>query len=189
MKYFTVFMAALVILLVAISGCSESEQSEEIQDTNVESEESQVQVNTISVSSSAFEQGEAIPPRHTCDGENINPELIIGNLPGNTESLVLIVDGPDAPMGTFTHWIVWNIEPGAVISEDSIPGVQGLNDFKITDYSGPCPPSGMHRYFFRIYALDTTLEIPSGSERNVLEQEMQGHIIAQGDLMGTYSRS
>jgi Raf kinase inhibitor-like YbhB/YbcL family protein len=141
----------------------------------------------FTISTSAFENKGEIPSRYTCDGDNINPELVPGILPEDTESLVLIVDDPDAPRGTFTHWIVWNIEPGSMINENTNPGVEGLNDVKGTDYFGPCTPSGTHRYFFRIYALDTMLDLGSGSTRTALEQAMQEHIIAEGELMGTYS--
>lgn len=190
MKYMRTTLFTTIILLVGISGCTDTgnDHTEEIPEIIGAEEDDGRQIDNIAVSSIAFEQNGEIPSRYACDGENINPELMLGNLPINTETLALIVDDPDAPTGTFTHWVVWNIEPAAVIHENTNPGVQGLNDFKMADYSGPCPPSGTHRYFFRVYALNTTLEIPPGSERTILEQEMQGHIIAEGELIGTYSR-
>lgn len=179
----------ITMLVMALSGCTTTEtEPEPIPDIIENNDGSNENQNILTISTSAFENKGEIPSRHTCDGENINPELVPGILPEDTKSLVLIVDDPDAPMGTFTHWIVWNIEPGVIIMEDTIPGIQGLNDFKTMDYAGPCPPSGTHRYFFRVYALDTMLDLGSGSTRTDLKQAMQGHIIAEGDLMGTYSR-
>jgi hypothetical protein len=145
-------------------------------------------IQSIKVFSSAFASNGSIPGKYTCDGQNINPPLEFESIPEEAESLVLIVDDPDASPKTFTHWIVWNIEPVAKIEEDSIPGVEGLNDFKKIGYGGPCPPSGTHRYFFRVYALDKTLELKAGAGRKDLENEMIGHIIAEGELMGKYSR-
>ncbi|MDQ1275686.1 MAG: hypothetical protein QG610_1261, partial [Euryarchaeota archaeon] len=101
-----------------------------------------------------FESNSTIPKKYTCNGENINPPLEFTNIPEETESLVLIMDDPDSPMNPFTHWIVWNIEPVAKIEEDSIPGVEGMNNFRKIGYGGPCPSSGTHRYYFRVYALD-----------------------------------
>ncbi|NYT19000.1 MAG: YbhB/YbcL family Raf kinase inhibitor-like protein [Methanosarcinales archaeon] len=185
MNIFTKIAIALMIMLsIAASGCTTTDTGPEPIPDIIEKENQSI----LTISTGAFENNGEIPSRYTCDGDNINPELIPSALPENTESLVLIVDDPDAPKGTFTHWIVWNIEPGSIIKENTIPGVQGLNDLKGTDYAGPCPPSGTHRYFFRIYALDTMLDLGSGSTRTALEQAMQEHIIAEGELMGTYSR-
>lgn len=190
-----IFTLATMILIIAASGCTTTDTDEPepmpeiIEDEeNVPEQDNNEEQETFTISSSAFENNGEIPSRYTCDGDNINPELVSGILPEDTVSLVLIVDDPDAPIGTFTHWIVWNIEPGSIIKENTIPGVQGLNGAKGTDYLGPCPPSGTHRYFFRFYALDTMLDIGSGSTRAALEQAMQEHIIAEGELMGTYSR-
>jgi Raf kinase inhibitor-like YbhB/YbcL family protein len=145
-------------------------------------------IQNIKVFSSAFVANGSIPEKYTCNGTNVNPPLEFEGIPEEAESLVLIVDDPDAPMKTFTHWIVWNIEPVAKIEEDSIPGVEGRNDFKKIGYGGPCPPSGTHRYFFRVYALDRQLELKAGAGRKELEKEMVGHIIAEGELMGKYSK-
>jgi hypothetical protein len=192
MKYILALLVT-IILLMGISGCvdidnNHTEEMTEMTDDGDENGGQDNSITNITVSSVAFEQNGEIPARYTCDGENINPQLMVGNLPNNTESLVLIIDDPDAPAKTFTHWIVWNIEPETVIHEHSVPGVQGLNDFQSVNYSGPCPPSGIHRYSFRIYALNTTLGIAPGSERDVLEAEMKEYVIAKGELMGTYSR-
>lgn len=147
--------------------------------------------NMITVTSPAFQPGELIPKKYTCDGQDINPPLRFNNLPDETKSLVLIVDDPDAPMGTWNHWLVWNLPPTTrEITEGFVPqtAVLGTNDFGQLQYGGPCPPSGTHRYFFRVYALDTILKLPQGAKRNELEQAMKNHIISQGELMGRYQR-
>ena len=146
-------------------------------------------IQNIKVISNAFESNGTIPRKYTCSGDNINPPLEFKGIPEKAESLVLILDDPDAPMKIFTHWIVWNIVPIAKIDEDSIPGVEGINDFREIGYGGPCPPSGTHRYFFRVYALDKQLGLKAGKSRKELENEMIGHIIAEGELMGKYSKT
>jgi Raf kinase inhibitor-like YbhB/YbcL family protein len=140
------------------------------------------------VKSPAFANNGFIPTKHTCDGEDVNPPLNIEGIPDGTQSLILIVDDPDAPMGTWDHWIVWNIPPSGKIEENSVPGVEGLNDFRKHSYGGPCPPSGTHRYFFKVYALDTKLNLNANSRKKDLEKAMQGHILAKGELIGRYSR-
>lgn len=142
----------------------------------------------IAVRSSAFAATEEIPERYTCDGEDVNPPLEIGDFPEGTESLVLIVEDPDAPNGVWDHWLVWNIKPNHQISEDSIPGTEGKNSFGKHHYGGPCPPSGSHRYLFKIYALNAQLELNSDSTKEDLETAMVGKILGRGELMGTYSR-
>jgi len=132
--------------------------------------------------------GEHIPSKYTCDGYNVNPPLNIRGIPEGTKSLVLIVDDPDAPIGTWVHWVVWNIPPKEEIGEDSVPGTEGLNDFRKHSYGGPCPPSGTHRYFFKVYALDTKLDLKRNSRKRDVERAMKGHILAQGQLVGLYSR-
>jgi len=142
----------------------------------------------LKVRSEAFEDGADIPSKYTCQGEDINPPLSIEDLPEGTVSLALIMDDPDAPVGTWDHWIVWNIRPNKTIAEGSIPGTQGQNDFIQSKYGGPCPPTGMHRYFFKFFALDTFLELKEGSKREALEKVMEGHILGQAELMGKYKR-
>lgn len=143
----------------------------------------------LSVKSPAFKQGELIPKKYTCDGENINPPLIIEGVPKEAKTLVLAVDDPDAPSGTWDHWIVWNIAAStAKIGEDSVPGMEGENSFGRTGYGGPCPPSGTHRYFFKVYALDTQLNLTGRSKKKDAEKVMQGHVLAKGELMGVYRR-
>lgn len=141
------------------------------------------------VTSPEFAQNELIPARFTCDGEDINPELTIEDIPDGTQSLALVVDDPDAPMGTWVHWVVYDIPRISQIEENSVPGKQGVNDFQKRDYGGPCPPSGTHRYFFKAYALDTTLELEEGASKAELEGAMDGHILDQDELVGSYKRS
>ena len=143
---------------------------------------------TLTVTSPAFGQSGLIPSKYTCEGENINPALEIKSIPQETKSLVLIIDDPDAPGGTFDHWIVWNIPPAENIEENSIPGTEGMNNFGKIGYRGPCPPSGIHRYFFKIYALDSELDIKKGAKKKQVEDAMKGHIIASGELIGTYRK-
>jgi Raf kinase inhibitor-like YbhB/YbcL family protein len=146
--------------------------------------------SSISVTSPAFQAGGDIPAKFTCNGTNVNPELQITGVPNEAKSLVLIVDDPDAPRGLFTHWIVWNIDPKtAQVAENSAPAaaVQGTSDFGKRNYGGPCPPSGTHRYFFKIFALDTKLDLKPSARRAELEAARLGHVLAQGELMGRYS--
>jgi Raf kinase inhibitor-like YbhB/YbcL family protein len=144
----------------------------------------------MKITSSAFQGGGNIPSKFTCDGGDSNPPLQIAEVPSGAKSLALVVDDPDAPSGLFTHWMVWNIPPQTgTIGEGSAPkGVQGTNDFGKSGYGGPCPPSGTHRYNFKIFALDRELDLPSGAKRSQLDSAMKGHVVAQGELMGRYSR-
>jgi Raf kinase inhibitor-like YbhB/YbcL family protein len=147
---------------------------------------------SLKVTSRVFAQGGNIPKRYTCDGANVSPPLRIENVPKTARSLVLIVDDPDAPGRTWTHWLLWNIDPKvSEIWEDSPPqnAVQGMSDFGNEKYGGPCPPSGAHRYYFKAYALDTTLYLPSSTKKAALQKAMAGHIVAEGSLMGTYSHA
>ncbi len=144
-------------------------------------------MDKLKISSPVFEEGEEIPKKYTCKGENVNPEINIENLSEKTKSLALVMDDPDAPSGVFVHWVVWNISPDKTkISENSVPerAVQGVNNFGKTGYGGPCPPSGTHRYYFKIYALDSKISLEQGASKQELEMAMEGKIIAQGELMG-----
>jgi Raf kinase inhibitor-like YbhB/YbcL family protein len=144
--------------------------------------------NNLQVRSVAFSHNGHIPPKYTCEGENINPPLEISNIPEEAKTLALIMEDPDAPNGTFDHWIVWNIPPNEAIAEQSIPGISGTNSFGKTGYGGPCPPSGSHRYFFKVFALDTELDLLAGADKNAFLDAMEGHIMAQGELMGLYKK-
>ena len=144
----------------------------------------------MEVTSSAFKDGGDIPSKFSCDGANTSPPLQISDVPAAAKALALIVDDPDAPSGLFTHWIIWNLSPQtSTISEGSAPGgVHGTNDFGKSGYGGPCPPSGTHRYYFRVFALDRKLDLANGAKRSQLDAAMKGHVTAQGELMGRYSR-
>ncbi|MGH8094162.1 MAG: YbhB/YbcL family Raf kinase inhibitor-like protein [Chthoniobacterales bacterium] len=144
----------------------------------------------ITISSPAFKADGTIPARFTCKGANQNPPLQFRGIPKAAKSLVLIVDDPDAPGGLFTHWLVWNIAPVETqFRENSVPtgAVQGTNDFGQAGYGGPCPPSGTHRYYFRLLALDQGLDLKPGAKRAGLERALKGHILARGELMARFS--
>jgi len=141
------------------------------------------------VKSPAFENNKLMPKKYARDGEDMNPPLTIEGTPERTKSLALIVEDPDAPAGLWIHWVVWNIPPTNEIKENSVPGTEGLNTNKKRSYHGPYPPSGTHRYFFKVFALDTKLNISGLAETEVLENAMQSHVIAQGELIGLYRRA
>jgi Raf kinase inhibitor-like YbhB/YbcL family protein len=142
---------------------------------------------TMRIQSPVFENGATIPDRFGCRGENINPPLTIENIPAGTQSLALIIEDPDASPGTFTHWVMYDIPATGTIEERSAPGREGMNSGGGKGYTGPCPPSGTHRYLFRIYALDTRSNLAEGSDRATLEKAMQGHILASAELKGLFS--
>ncbi len=153
--------------------------------------DNKINFTPMQITSPAFSHHDFIPSQYTCEGENINPPLQITDIPENAKSLVLIVDDPDAPGRTFVHWTVWNISPQVnSIPENSVPqgGVEGITDFGRPGYGGPCPPSGVHRYFFKVYALDTLLELPSSATKSDIEKAMEGHILAHGELVGLYEK-
>ena len=142
----------------------------------------------MKITSPAFENNTMIPKKFTCQGEDVNPELLINGIPEDANTLALIVDDPDAPGGMWVHWVVFDIPAMSKIHEDSIPGVQGINDFGRKDYGGPCPPSGTHRYFFKIFALDTELNLHEGIGKSELERAMQGHVLEKAEIMGLYKK-
>ena len=146
---------------------------------------------SMNLTSPAFQNNGMIPSKYTCDGEDVNPPLEISGVPSNAKSLLLIVDDPDAPMATWNHWIVWNIPIVSKIEENSVPNraILGINDFDKHMYGGPCPPSGTHRYMFKLYALDTTLSLDSNSEKNDVLKAMEGHILEQTVLVGLYKKT
>lgn len=145
-------------------------------------------MKNLIVKSSTFENKKRIPTKYTCDGDDVNPPLTIKGASKETKSLVLIIDDPDATIGMWNHWLVWNIPPTHKIKENSIPGTQGVNTAGKRAYGGPCPPSGTHRYFFKVYALDIKLNLNPNSRKEDLEKAMQGHILAEGELLGLYRR-
>lgn len=155
------------------------------------------QITNMVLSSPAFGAREEIPEKYTCDGLDVSPPLSWSGYPAETKSFVIIMEDPDAPGGAFTHWIIYNIPvevvelPEGVPAEDRLESgaLQGINDFGRVGYGGPCPPPGeTHRYFFRIYALDTVLELPPGATREEVLAALEGHIVGEGGLTGLYGR-
>lgn len=152
----------------------------------------------IEVTSAAFHEGETIPAQYTCDGDNVSPPLRWGRLPKDSQSLALICEDPDAPSGTFVHWLIFNLPPIVSDLPEAMPtyqdleetgAIQGRNDFNNIGYDGPCPPPGNpHRYYFRLYALDTKLELTAGAKKREFMRALEGHILGEGHLMGTYQR-
>ncbi len=147
-----------------------------------------VDYKQLKVTSTAFHHEEIIPEKYTCDGKNVNPPLDIEHIPEEAQCLALIVDDPDAPINTWVHWIVWNIPVTHHIKEDEIHGTEGINDFQQYHYGGPCPPSGTHHYFFKVYALDALLDLKAKTKKIELEKAMSEHIIGFGELIGLYKR-
>ena len=151
---------------------------------------------TMKLTSTAFEEGGMIPAEYTCDGQNISPPLAWSGVPDGAKTLALIADDPDAPRGTWVHWVVYQIPPTEKGLPENVPARptldngarQGTNDFKKTAYGGPCPPSGTHRYFFKLYALDADLNLPPGATKDQLLKAMDTHTLAEGQLMGRYKR-
>jgi hypothetical protein len=150
----------------------------------------------IKITSSAFEEGGLIPAKYTCDGADVSPPLQWDAVPEGTKSVALICDDPDAPMGTWVHWVLFNLPSDAkelaenIPAEETLPNgaKQGVNDFGRIGYGGPCPPGGTHRYFFKIYALDTEVGLEAGADKRQLLKAMEGHILEQGQLVGKYKR-
>lgn len=146
--------------------------------------------------SSAFGPGEPIPVKYSCDGSDISPPLQWNTPPEGTRSFALIADDPDAPVGTWVHWVFYDLPAATQDLPEALPpdaalsggGLHGENDWKRLGYGGPCPPSGTHRYFFKLYALDSVLNLKPGANAAQLRQAMEGHILAESELMGTYSR-
>jgi Raf kinase inhibitor-like YbhB/YbcL family protein len=145
----------------------------------------------MKLTSPAFEQNQPIPAKYTCDGVNHNPPLTFSQMPEGAQSLALVVEDPDAPTKVFTHWLVYDIPPSTQHipeHEVSLTGTDGLNDFGTRGYKGPCPPSGTHRYVFKLFALDTRLALPEGARKEGVLAKMKGHVIATAELVGTYTR-
>ncbi|MBD3289314.1 YbhB/YbcL family Raf kinase inhibitor-like protein [candidate division KSB1 bacterium] len=142
----------------------------------------------MKLSSPVFKDHEMIPRKYTCEGQDINPPLHIEDLPEDTKELALIVEDPDSKAGTWRHWSVYNIPVTSEIEEDSIPGVQGINDFGKKDYGGPCPEKGKHRYFFKVFALQHTLALKDGLNKGDLKLALKGHILDSAELVGMYEK-
>jgi Raf kinase inhibitor-like YbhB/YbcL family protein len=152
--------------------------------------------NNMEIKSSAFKSGARIPAKHTCDGVDVSPPLAWKKLPAGTKNLALICDDPDAPMGTWVHWVIYDIPASSQGLQEKLPPLkelangikQGMNDFRAIGYGGPCPPSGEHRYFFKLYALDGPMGLKPGATKTQLLAAMKGHILGEAELMGKYKR-
>ncbi len=183
----------LIIFALLFSGCADK-QAETGQETggsnSLEGVDDMTNQSLFQITSPAYSDGAQYPDKYTCDGQGINPQLVFSGIPDNTKTLVLILEDPDAPAGTYTHWIMWNIPPNAKIDENSVPqgAVQGVNTAGTNVYESPCPPYGTHRYVFRAYALDTVLSLSQKARRGDLEKAMKGHILAAASLMGLKSK-
>ncbi len=172
----------LLLILIFASWSSEGEEP--------------VKPHALSIESSAFEYGDPIPRDYACDGSDISPPLSWSNAPPETKSFVLICDDPDAPAGTWVHWVYYDIPSNVTQLPEAFPpderpeakGAQGITDFKRIGYGGPCPPGGTHRYFFKLYALDTVLGLDPGASKRQVLRAAEGHVLAEAQLMGTYSR-
>ncbi|MFZ0033748.1 MAG: YbhB/YbcL family Raf kinase inhibitor-like protein [Sedimentisphaerales bacterium] len=178
----------LIVPILLLCYCKGSEQSD--------SKAAGGEKMEIKVTSSAFAEGGLIPAKYTCDGSDISPPLQWEDVPKETKSIALISDDPDAPMGTWVHWVIFGLPAETRELKENIPpdktlpngAKQGLTDFGRIGYGGPCPPSGTHRYFFKIYALDTKLDLAAGATKSQLLKAMEGHILGQGQLIGKYKR-
>jgi Raf kinase inhibitor-like YbhB/YbcL family protein len=185
-----VFCIFLFIPQILLYGCEKKENP------GITEEKKEAEKMTIKITSPAFEQGGMIPSKYTADGQNVSPPLKWEAVPEGTASIALICDDPDAPVGVWVHWVMWNMPPDTKELSENVPtdtklpdgAIQGITDFRRHGYGGPAPPSGTHRYFFKIYALDTKLDLPESSTKADLVKAMEGHILAEGELMGKYKR-
>ncbi len=178
----------ILVLLVFLAACTaQVGQEAEVQP---QAEENEIKVKNMKLTSPAFEHEGNIPSEFTCDSSDISPELEISDVRENTKSLALVMDDPDAPAGKWDHWIIFNIpQDTKKIEKGTEPeGIPGKNSWGKTGYGGPCPPSGTHRYFFKLFALDTELDLPEGSTKQELEEAMQNHLIEETQLIGKYQR-
>jgi Raf kinase inhibitor-like YbhB/YbcL family protein len=191
------FIIGALLLSNAIA-CGSRQQSAhppEISQASV-SNPSPQQKSELKLTSSAFKEGEAIPRGYTCNGANVSPPLEWTGMPKTAKTIAIIADDPDAPAGTWVHWVVYNLPAEGLGLIENTPqtetlnggGLQGKNDFGKIGYGGPCPPSGTHRYFFKFYVLDSELPLKSGATKAEVEKAMEGHIAGQAQLMGTYHR-
>ncbi len=183
----------LFITFIFLASCQSQEQTTKEQPKTGTTGETKM---AIKITSPAFEEGGMIPKKYTCDGEDVSPPLVWTSVPIGTKSFALICDDPDAPMGTWVHWVLFNLPADTKELSENIPpqkilengAKQGTNDFRKIGYGGPCPPSGTHRYYFKLYALDTEIDLEAGITKAQLLKAMEGHILAEGQLMGKYKR-
>ncbi|NQU77528.1 YbhB/YbcL family Raf kinase inhibitor-like protein [Candidatus Falkowbacteria bacterium] len=179
--------------LLLLGGCGGQESVLDGDNSEIEERDSMPEITSqLKISSPTFEHEGAIPSKYTCDGDNVSLPLTFSEVPEGTKSLVLISDDPDAPNGDWVHWLVWNIKPQITeIAENSVPekAVEGKTSFGSTGYGGPCPPSGKHRYFFKFYALDAILDLGPSAGKGELLEAMDGHVVGEAELVGTYERN
>jgi Raf kinase inhibitor-like YbhB/YbcL family protein len=188
-SYVTVAIAVVLATTACSSSTEEGETTPVSPPTLAPITTTEPEATTMNLTSPAFGEGEPIPTKHSCNGVNTSPQLDIANTPTGTVVLVLIMDDPDAPAGTWDHWVAYDIEPTTTIAEDSgSVGTSGLNSWVETGYGGPCPPSGTHRYIFEMFALDGALGLGEGLDKHAVFAAMQGHILEQAALMGTFTR-
>jgi Raf kinase inhibitor-like YbhB/YbcL family protein len=190
-KYYSkrsfVFFLVPIFLCVCMIG---------IQAKQIEQIEKEGNSMELEIKSTAFEEGGSIPRKYTCDGTDISPPLSWTQPPEGTKSLVLICDDPDAPMGTWVHWVLYSLSPDTLELPEDVPdkkevlggAMQGTNDFRRIGYGGPCPPSGTHRYYFTLYAIDSEPGLGAGATKKEVLTNIEGHVLAEGQLMGRYSR-
>lgn len=195
MKTPVILWVLMVFWFMVMVGCKSSPQQQTQQTTPPPQEKTPdpKEVNIVSdfqIESSAFGEGEMIPVKYTCDGENVSPPLTWSDPPASTKSLALINDDPDAPAGTWVHWVLWGLSPEVrELPEGATIGQAGQNDFRKSEYGGPCPPQGNpHRYYFKLYALDAEIALSSEATKQQLLEAMKGHILAETQLMGKYQR-
>ena len=186
-------VALLVLGALALLGCGQSPRTASSPSSR---QPAQAEASEIKLVSNAFKEGQPIPLQYTCSGVNVSPPLEWSGVPKSAKTIAIIADDPDAPAGTWVHWVLYNLPAESMGLIENVPfsenlrtgGFQGKNDFGKIGYGGPCPPSGTHRYFFKIYAVDSELPLKGGATKTELEKAMEGHITAQAQLMGTYSR-
>ena len=202
------YLILLCLIAFTISGCSPNSEPGDLTDPNSEGDSSQEPSDPVeeeetngpgteeegpmsmALTSPAFNDGDPIPEKFSCDGEDISPELDWFGIPEGTVTLVLIMDDPDAPMGTWVHWVLFNLPMDLSGLRENMPGVglDGSNSWNRTGYGGPCPPSGTHHYYFKLYALDLALDLEAWADKAAILSAMTGHILGEAELMGTYSR-
>lgn len=188
-KTFPIF-CSLIVTAVLLTACNTGYRQSFTQ-PKMPTKAGPITTINMQLTSTAFKNNEKIPAKYTCDGQNISPPLKFDAIPENTQTLALIVDDPDAPAGTWAHWIIFNIDPKTTeIPENTSPktATQGTNSFGKSTYGGACPPSGTHRYFFKLYALDTKLTLDQTAKKQDLETAIQGHALSYAELIGLYSR-
>jgi Raf kinase inhibitor-like YbhB/YbcL family protein len=180
---------------LVLCGACQRGQSPQVSNDNA-AEQGGAEKRTIKLTSTAFQEGGMIPVQYTCAGANVSPPLAWGDVPAETKALALVVDDPDAPRGTWVHWVAYNLSPATKALPENVPalealasgGRQGKNDFGQLGYGGPCPPDGTHRYYFKLYALNAELNLPTGATKQDLLKAIYGHILDEGQLMGRFKR-